>query len=351
MTDTHTGQYRTLDGIRGIAATIVMTRHLPGMFGEQTFPRCYLAVDLFFVLSGFVIANAYAERLRSGMGLGAFMRVRFIRFFPFYFLAFLFALASLALELALPGARDWTTLSLLAAVLFGAVLLPTPMGPNLSFFPLNLPCWSLGFELAVNLLYGLIHRWLSLKVLLGVIAVSGAVMLRYMIGYGNANFGDGWDALLAGASRVCFSFFGGVLIWRFRGPRKSSNAGALATGAVTAAILLAQVEAMPFDLIMVFAGFPLLVWLAARFEPVAGAASLFQKLGIASYGVYVIHTPVGQIVERLAALYSWTIPIPMVGLIFIPAITLAVIWLDKHYDQPLRRQLSARSAPWRTSTV
>jgi peptidoglycan/LPS O-acetylase OafA/YrhL len=100
--------FRTLDGIRGIAATIVMTRHLPEMFGRLTFPRCYLAVDLFFVLSGFVIANAYGARLASGMGLAEFMRIRFIRFFPFYILAFAFGIAALALELSLPGARAWT---------------------------------------------------------------------------------------------------------------------------------------------------------------------------------------------------------------------------------------------------
>ncbi len=332
--------YLTLDGIRGIAAVIVMTRHLPDMFGYQTFPRCYLAVDLFFVLSGFVIANAYSARLASGMRLGAFMALRFIRFFPLYSLAFGFALVSLALELALPGARAWTTLSLASAVAFGALLLPAPFSPASALFPLNLPCWSLGFELAVNLFYAAIHRWLGTRTLLVVIGVSALALLRYGHYYGNMNFGDGWDGLGAGAARVGYSFFAGVLIWRFRKARRPSTFGAMLAGALAATALLVRVGPMPFDFIMVFAGFPLLVWFAAQVEPAGRAAAVFLKLGLASYGLYVIHTPVGQIVERLAHLAGTPIPMPWLGLLFIPAVTFGVLWLDARYDLPLRRRLN-----------
>jgi len=331
--------FRTLDGIRGIAATIVMTRHLPEMFGRLTFPRCYLAVDLFFVLSGFVIANAYGARLASGMGLAEFMRIRFIRFFPFYILAFAFGIAALALELSLPGARAWTAPGLIAALVFGAFLLPTPFAPQSAFYPINLPCWSLGFELAVNGLYAAIQRWLSTPVLLAVIAISALGVLRYCLYFGGMNYGDGWPDFAAGAARVCYSFFAGVLVWRMRGDRRVSTAGALAVGLVVAAILLAQTAAMPFDLVMVLAGFPLIVWLAARVEPGKAVAPVFINLGLASYGVYAVHTPVGQIIERLASKAGYAIPIPVVGLVFMVVLTGAVIWLDKHYDQPLRRWL------------
>lgn len=334
-------QYRTLDGIRGIAALIVMTRHLPDMYGYQIFPRCYLAVDLFFVLSGFVIANAYAGRLADGMGLREFMRLRFIRFFPFYLLAFALGLVSLALELALPGSREWTLPALACAIAFGTFLLPAPLSPGSELYPINLPCWSLGFELAVNAFYGWVQRWLSPKVLLLLIGVSALGVIRYFLRYGNMNYGDGWDALPAGAMRVCYSFFAGVLIWRWRAARRASTAGALAVGVVTAAILLASVEAMPFDIIMVLAGFPLLVWVAAQVEPQGRIAPVFVSLGLASYGLYVVHTPAGQIVERLARLQGIELAVPAVGLAFMALLTWAVLWLDKHFDQPLRRKLVA----------
>jgi peptidoglycan/LPS O-acetylase OafA/YrhL len=337
--------YRTLDGIRGIAATIVMTRHLPELFGKLTFPRCYLAVDLFFVLSGFVIANAYGERLASSMGFRDFMRIRFIRFFPFYLLAFLFGIVVLVMELNAPGARDWTSVSIMLALGAGLFLLPAPFAPEGAFYPLNLPCWSLGFELAVNAFYALIHRWLKTPILLGLIGLSALGVLRYSLYFGGMNYGDGWADLAPGASRVCYSFFAGVLVWRYRGDRRISTIGSVVIGLIVALILLAQMGPMPFDIIMVLGVFPLLVWLAARFEPGDRVAPVFVNLGLASYGVYVIHTPIGEIIQRLAKGSGYTIPIPFVGIIFIIAITAFVLWLDKYFDQPLRRALLKFDAP------
>jgi peptidoglycan/LPS O-acetylase OafA/YrhL len=332
--------YRTLDGIRGIAATIVMTRHLPGMFGQFTFPRCYLAVDLFFVLSGFVIANAYQARLESGMGLGAFMRVRFIRFYPFFALALLLGIVDVLLEMNLGSGRDWTSASLAIAIAAGMLMLPAPGSPEGVLYPINGPCWSLGFELWVNALYGLIHRWLTTKVLLAIMAVSALGVLRYFAYFGSVNFGDSWDTLLSGAVRVCYSFFAGVLIWRWRGARTTSTIGSVAIALIVGLLLISQVEAMPFDLIVVMVGFPALVWLAARVEPGAAVVPVFINLGLASYGVYVIHTPIGHMIERLAKANGYVIPIPYPGIGFIIAITLLVLWLDKHFDQPLRRWLT-----------
>jgi peptidoglycan/LPS O-acetylase OafA/YrhL len=191
----------------------------------------------------------------------------------------------------------------------------------------------------VNGLYAAIQRWLSTPVLLAVIAISALGVLRYCLYFGGMNYGDGWPDFAAGAARVCYSFFAGVLVWRMRGDRRVSTAGALAVGLVVAAILLAQTAAMPFDLVMVLAGFPLIVWLAARVEPGKAVAPVFINLGLASYGVYAVHTPVGQIIERLASKAGYAIPIPVVGLVFMVVLTGAVIWLDKHYDQPLRRWL------------
>lgn len=331
--------FRTLDAIRGIAATIVMTRHLPEMFGRLTFPRCYLAVDLFFVLSGFVIANAYSERLANGMPFREFMRIRFIRFFPFYLLAFLLGVVVLIMELNMPGSRDWNVVSIGFAIGAGLLLLPAPFAPSGAFYPLNLPCWSLGFELAINAFYAIIHRWLKTPILLALIGLSALGVGRYALYFGSMNYGDGWADIIAGASRVSYSFFVGILVWRFRGRRSVNTTATVTIGFVVALILLAQAGPMPFDLIMVLAVFPPLVWLAARFEPGDHIAPLFIKLGLASYGVYVIHTPIGQIIERIATANGIVIPIPVVGIVFIIGVTMLVLWLDKNFDQPMRHWL------------
>ncbi len=333
------GNYHMLDAIRGIAATIVMTRHLPDIYGQFTFPRCYLAVDLFFVLSGFVIANAYGNRLAQGMGMVEFMRVRLIRFFPFYLLAFALAIVDVALEINLGGGRDWTDLSLSVAIIAGLFFLPAPGAPQNALYPLNNPSWSLGFEIVINRVYAVIHRWLTLKVLCGILILSALGMIRYSLYFNTVNFGDTWDTIPAALARVSFSFFAGVLVWRLRGDRRVSNLACLGLAVIIAALLMAPIGAMPFDLIAVMLLFPALVWLAARVEPGPRMAPMAIKLGLASYGVYVIHTPIGRIIEQLAKANGYAISKPWVGIIFILAVTALVLWLDRHFDQPLRKAL------------
>src|SRR5580693_5691081 len=73
----------TLDGLRGVAALDVMAFH--GTFGttfHQYVSRGYLAVDFFFVLSGYVIARAYEARLEAGWSKREFFRIRAIRLYP-----------------------------------------------------------------------------------------------------------------------------------------------------------------------------------------------------------------------------------------------------------------------------
>ena len=84
-----------LDGMR-VAAMAVVTYHVDLDFGEpRWFPSAYLAVDLFFVLSGFVLAHAYEHRFASGMTTWQFMLLRLIEFYPFYLLALFVPLTSL----------------------------------------------------------------------------------------------------------------------------------------------------------------------------------------------------------------------------------------------------------------
>ena len=71
----------TLDGLRGIAALAVVTRHAP--YFRNPFFESYLAVDFFFVLSGFVLAHAYGQRLRGNLSILDFVKIRIVRLYPF----------------------------------------------------------------------------------------------------------------------------------------------------------------------------------------------------------------------------------------------------------------------------
>jgi len=94
-------RFEALDGLRGVAALSVVAAHVYFLFG-YAFPSIDLAVDFFFALSGFVLAHAYGERLRGGMGAGRFMLLRLIRLYPLYILGTTIGLMCLAGGLACP---------------------------------------------------------------------------------------------------------------------------------------------------------------------------------------------------------------------------------------------------------
>src|SRR6185312_1216171 len=81
------GLFPILNGMHGIAAILIVVRHTAPIFGQNPFSESYLAVDLFFVLSGVVIANAYESKLLEGMEVAQFAKIRLIRLYPLYALS------------------------------------------------------------------------------------------------------------------------------------------------------------------------------------------------------------------------------------------------------------------------
>src|SRR5580698_9043340 len=78
--------FSALDGLRGVAAISIVVFHYSQNLGWELLPNAYLAVDFFFMLSGFVLAHAYEARLRSGQAVAEFMQRRLIRLYPLYWL-------------------------------------------------------------------------------------------------------------------------------------------------------------------------------------------------------------------------------------------------------------------------
>jgi peptidoglycan/LPS O-acetylase OafA/YrhL len=86
------------------------------------------------------------------------------------------------------------------------------------------------------------------------------------------------------------------------------------------------------------------VWIAARYEPGSKIAPVFMNLGLASYGLYVLHTPIGLSIQRIATANGYGITIPYIGIAFIVGLTVMVLWIDKHFDQPMRKMLMRTTA-------
>ena len=343
-------KFAVLDGMRGLAALLVLTRHTEAYWAAPwlSHNHSYLAVDLFFMLSGFVISHAYAQQLREGrLAAGRFMLIRWIRLWPLHALgAALGAALVVSKDLYAPGA--WV-LPLVLMLLFLPSRMPDA-GDGL--FELNPPGWSLFYEMAVNLLYALTHRWLTNRVLVAVLGVSGAGLVAIGLYNGSLDIGFTWSmrSLGAGTLRAIFGIFLGIGLHRLylarqhRPPRATPGPWALCA-AVTALLMVPRIEGLgsTFDLLAVFVVFPVCVYFGAQVSVGASSVKLFALLGLLSYPVYVLHMPLGNWLE--GALAAPLAPYaPLAGVLFTAGLVGLAWALDRGFDQPLRRLLTRATA-------
>jgi len=339
-------RFSLLDGLRGLAALAVILDHTPANVLGDLIPGRYLAVDFFFVLSGFVLAHAYGRRLEAGGSVIAFMRARLIRLYPLYLAGCLVGL-SVALTSFVAGWQAVAPFELALLALCGVLFLPAPPlseygGGHL--FPFNGPSWSLFFELAANLVFARLAPRLGWR-LLAVLIVAGAIAVGVTVTRHQGVGGPGWlwghfDAAMA---RVMFGFFSGVALYRMRAhirmPRTPVIAPILGLIAMMAAPVPADWRAV-YDAAAAIVLTPLLVAFAceAKTGPVAGRVCAL--LGAVSYGVYVLHAPLLSVLMLGAGAAGADLPaLAVVGLTVLVAF-LATVLLQPVYEAPARRWLS-----------
>ena len=132
----------------------------------------YVAVDVFFVLSGVVICNAYEGKLNSILSVANFIRIRLIRLYPLYILG----TAISAVTIMLGFGPEKAAHDLILLIGLSALFLPNPVvgSPKPHMFPLNFPAWSLFYELVINIFYACVLRFLTNRMLLAIMLFSGA---------------------------------------------------------------------------------------------------------------------------------------------------------------------------------
>ncbi|MFP8781166.1 acyltransferase family protein [Hydrogenophaga sp. RWCD_12] len=328
--------YAALDGLRGVAALLVVVFHAGPFFGKIV-PGGYLAVDMFFVLSGFVIEHAYGQRLRDNLGVWGFTKLRLIRFYPLYLAGLL---AGVALELLLHFMHAKNSISLdVIAIQFSFAALFVPAVFEADAFPLNIPAWSLFFELLVNVLYALFAPRLKTAALVLVAAVSLLIFGLYIaLGSGQMPGPQVHDMPMA-FLRTVFSFTVGVLVYRYRRPFSIDPGVFLLAICFLFLLPLPQEYRKAFDLICIAIVLPAIVWVAAGGEPRIFKSG-FAVLGAISYGIYAIHYPLIWLVRGFADRLK--LPMAPVGVGMLLALVVVCYWLDKYYDQPVRGWLKRK---------
>lgn len=387
--------YILLDGLRGVAALMVLWYHVFEGFAFakgsviETFNHGHLGVDFFFLLSGFVISYAYDDRWKSSqrstvksLSLKDFFKRRLIRLHPMLVMGAFIGLICFLLQggVKWDGSSTpihWTLIAFVLTLFF----IPAYPGAsydirgNAEMFPLNGPSWSLFFEYIGNILYALFIRKLSNKMLAVLVGATGILWIWFVAfdisGYDMIGIGWTLDVVnfFGGLLRMMFPFTLGMLMARLFSQRTTDNRRqSFFTNNIfwIATIVLFALFSVPYisgddvtsrvptlanislngiyELFCIMVVFPLIVWIAALSDSAQSKFTLriSKFLGDLSYPLYIVHYPV------MYLFYAWLIKNQyytlgetwqMVILVLTVCIVLAYACL-KLYDEPIRKKLS-----------
>ncbi|ESY11295.1 acyltransferase [Mesorhizobium sp. C386A] len=343
--------YLNLDAIRGVAAISVMLYHFsPFLAAGKVLPSSYLAVDLFFLLSGFVIAHAYDRKIENGMGFGTFLAIRLIRLYPLYLAGTLLGFFYLIVKNRLIPAEYMPISEIGTMLTTGMFFIPLVSDAYHTIFPLNPASWSLFFELIVNIAYVAVFFLLTKRVLSVLIAVSLVLLVVASIIAGTLDFGMTGSTIISGLPRVCFSFFLGVLLCRSMTRYQSGLGflrrgwwveGAIALTLIVFAIAPAGGARVAYDLACVVLVFPALVVVGTIAPTAPRLSGLYGWLGRISYPIYIIHTPLLMIIAgagKAAAIDPFAHH-PWFGIVMAVSVIVIADIATRLYDEPLRRFL------------
>ena len=329
------GRYVTLDGMRGIAALGVALFH----YNISQARHGYIAVDFFFVLSGFVLTRAYLPRWEAGLTGWEFMKQRIVRLYPLFLTGLVIATLS-SLSNHWTGKGDIIRYGKIAASLpFNLLMLPSPVTNTL--YPVNVPAWSLFFELVANVAMALFLFRLPRIGLLALFVGAAWWYAPVVLENEGGNLGAVWHQLDVCTVRTTFSFAAGMLIARLPQPdKRPSGLIGLACLAAIAALLMADphwIGTAQYDLVFALALSPLLVWIGARFEPPKIIAPGAWFLGEMSYAVYAVHW---ALMEPLRYFKDDLHFDPVLMAIAFLGSCLALAWVSVRYvDIPMRAWL------------
>lgn len=287
---------QSLDGLRGGAAICVAVMHFQGWFAPSHFlDFAYVAVDLFFVLSGVVIAMTYESRIVAGMSCGQFLGNRLARLYPLFFLTMLVGLSH-SYALFLSGKLEpatWSRLSDEMSVVSNFFMQPSLNAEGKqALFPFDGPAWSVFAEIWVNLVFFL---WVQAgqRYLAPIVVLAAGCLVWLVLRSGSIDAGWGGAQIPFGLLRAVSGFFIGVTIYRYR--EKFANV----LRHISVEIIIIAIFLYPnlkggqsfSDLFVVLILIPVCVGCAMKAHAWFLENRLMQWLGMISYSIYLWQSP------------------------------------------------------------
>ncbi|WP_419699793.1 acyltransferase family protein [Mucilaginibacter sp. NFX135] len=356
--------YEILDGLRGVASIMVVIFHVFETYSGDRFHQIinhgYLAVDFFFLLSGFVVAYAYDDRWDK-MTQWDFYKRRLIRLQPLVIVGTLLGALLFYFQggAAMPLVAATPVWKLLLATVIGFTMIPLLPSMDIRGWqethPLNGAAWSLLYEYIANILYAVLIRRFSKTVLAIFVILSAGWLVDFLVWGPQGDVIGGWTIdktqVSIGFIRLLYPFFAGVLLMRIGKLIHIKGAFAVCSLLIIVFLSIPRIGGAThlwmngiYEAFVIIVIFPLIVSIGAGGKLISKSAIKVCKfLGAISYPLYITHYPL--IYWHIAWVSNNKVPMAqglLVGFgLVIVAVTIA--WLSlKFYDEPLREWLKKR---------
>lgn len=342
----------TLDAMRGIAAFSVVAHHfntvLPAAEVNRSIlamPNSYLGVDFFYMLSGFVLVRAYQRKLQANLSAWRFMELRFIRLYPMFLLGILLGAVNGIGQMAFNTGHALDPAHAVLALAQNAFMVPDFLSPGI-LYTLNMPAWTLLFEIFINVVFALALIRVRSLYLAGFALVFAAYYLWGHWTLNEGSIGMTWATALFGFARAGYAFPIGMILGRAFEARTVT----VSRWAPVLILLLAWIFFFGpplrfnfvFDVAALFLLLPAIVWTAAHLQPPQQLRRTCEVMGDGSYPLFVIHFPLLHIVYY-ALVRGLHLPAWPVTLAFLPLAFVLALIIFHRLDVPVRRWLSART--------
>lgn len=346
---TNKNHYLLLDAVRGLAALAVFLYHLKTFVYPDTelghahyFSKSYLAVDLFFLMSGLVIARSYEDRLLSNiMTFKEFFWVRLLRLYPLYIAGLGLGIGYVLFRWLIKHEYSGSPSELTLSLILNAFFIPD-FSNNKGMFAFDPAAWSLSLEWIINIIYAAIAVKFSTRFLCAVAGIGALLLVASGIYAGSLDLGWASENFSGGFVRILYSFTVGVLIYRlmkkYEVPIKL-NALLLLLPVLCVLVIPMPENTIYFDLTLAILGFPLFVYFACTSHVSGFFKRSFSLSGQISYSLYILHTPLIMWVAGAWKLITKTDPQDdaVISFALITIIILIISYLATIcFDEPVR---------------
>lgn len=326
--------------MRGLAALGVVAFHIDTP-SFSTFPHAGLAVDVFFAMSGFVLYRAYADRITNGYTVRNFLEARFVRLYPLYFLGVILGSFREFGRILINSDAAMSSVDFIITFPLHLLALPSPVHREL--FALNIPAWSLFFEVCANILLVIWLVRAGKRQMGAVLIVSAAIITAAALKHGTTSLGWVWLELAPGAARTAFGFGVGIVCAKWVEVRNRPTNLFIVPLALLAVAMIIQTspETKPvYEILLTIIGVPVLLWLGVQAETPERWRPAANLLGDLSYPLYMIHFPLFSVARNVWIKTGFG-PAPFYFLFIGGMIPIALV-LVHFYDNPTRKWIAQR---------